>query len=74
MAVIIRDTTSADFRDAPEIRLPDGMRVLRGVDVLRGEISPVPSIYRAPNGDLWEILRFKGAYVGYLLNSRRNET
>jgi hypothetical protein len=74
MAVTIRDTTSAIFRDAPEIRLPDGMCLVRGADILRGEISPVPSIYQAPNGDLWEILRFKGVYVGYLLNSRRNKT
>jgi len=73
MAVIVRDTTSASFRDAPEIRLPDGMRLLRGADILHGEASPVPSIYQAPGGDLWEILRFKGAYVGFNL-SRRNET
>jgi hypothetical protein len=74
MAVTVRDTTNAPFRDAPEIRLPDAMRLLRGADVLHGAVSPVPAIYQAPNGDLWEILRFKGAYVGYRLNtSRRNE-
>jgi hypothetical protein len=73
MAVIVRDTTNVPLRDSTEIELPKGMRLLRGVDALNGEQSPVPSLYSSPGGDLWEILRFKGTCVAYAVSiSRKN--